>query len=379
MDDHIQWLNLKLKQLDINLEEIPYRLCLKLKSKCYQYRNFQGIDAKLFEAKGNINKLNSIASELIFACEFSNKGFSVELISQADPQFSVRRKTLPSPDLIVSTDKLKIFVEVAKLTTSDPNFELGQHIENEIKKYPVTFRVQFNNKISKPSIDHASKSAFKDKILNLANEIKKLLPDYKNLPDSISIEGNEVYFKLLENNEQGFMGGGSTYSISPKYELSTQLLKIIDHKNKVWSGDLDPKAYIVAMDLEEFETSAFNMLHLLYGPIEHFEPREFPDSGPQCLEKLKQFIESEKFKSIDQQYHQLLYKVGYNPNSNRIIAEPGIFISDSDKYSKISGIVTRSSYDSFQYFPNPCSTKSQPELIDRFGYSILPEHFMKNK
>lgn len=74
----------------------------------------QGLAAKVGDAASSTKKVMSLVSELDIARELTDGGWAVTLLSDTDSRFAKG----PSPDLEISRDGYRAFVEVARIEDS---------------------------------------------------------------------------------------------------------------------------------------------------------------------------------------------------------------------------------------------------------------------
>ena len=372
------------KELKEFLENINFDVQMLNAQQFYQLieqisllKKFVGLESKLKEVTSK-QKLDPILSELNFAYNLAKLGFKIEMICDGDKRFIDNKKNRKqSPDFIALKDNNEYFVEVTKFQTSYPNEELKKHLDQEIKKYPIYFWVQFSEEYSTPCLTSDDYNLFQGKIEVLSNKIKEILPDYENMNSEVEIDGCIIYFTPLPKNEQGFIGGGVYEYLLPTEKISDSLKNRLSQKSaKSLSWDTSNKLryYLIALDLEEFTSFSFpyGLLHLLYGKITYYNAEEFGQRKPKCYYKLKEFLDSPDFQSLSYQCKDFLFKVGFDINKESIVDELGIFISQRNEFSNVTGVLVKS-HNSYQYLPNPFSTKNDSDLINFFDFPILPE------
>ncbi len=98
---------------------------------------------------------------------------------------------------------------------------------DEIKKYPLSFWVEFSDTYSRPCLTSDDYKKRKEGIRILSGK-KSLLPTYKTIGDQVKIEDCIVHFKQFPDGEEGFIGGGVTSHVMP-------VEKISEHVKSVWS------------------------------------------------------------------------------------------------------------------------------------------------
>ncbi len=133
---------------------------------------------------------------------------------------------------------------------------------------------------------------------------------------------------------------------------------------------------MLALDLEGFETLPSGLSHLLYGPITYCVPNDFIEKKPECYYRLREFLNSVDYDLLDDRHKKFLFQVGYDISSQYIVNKLGVFMEQKEALSGITGVLVRS-HNSFQYLPNPFSSKSSSQLIDVFDLPIVSEVFGK--
>jgi len=345
-------------------------------------RKIKNIENK-FKEVSNKQKLAPVLSELNFVYEFARLGFEIELIYDGHKRFICKKNKIKSPDFIALNGNDEYFIEVTKLTTSNPNEELIKHLEQKIKNYPVWFWVHFSEEYSTPCMSSEDWNLFQERIKDLSDKIQKILPDHKFWNSSLEINGCTVYFNPLTENEQGFIGGCVYGYLLPSEKIYSHVEKRLVDKSKEslsWSTSTlnNPRFYLLALDLEEFTSFPYGLLHLLYGKITYYSKEHFGARKPKFYYKVQEFLETEDFQSLDKRLKDFLLNVGFDINKEAMVNNLGIFIDKEirDKFSNVTGVLIKS-HDSYQYLPNPFSKKNGSELIDFFNFPIIPETFEK--
>ena len=107
---------------------------------------------------------------------------------------------------------------------------------------------------------------------------------------------------------------------------------------------------MLALDLQEFTSFPYGLLHLLYGKITYYSKENFSTRKPKCYYKVQQFLETEDFQSLDKRLKIFLLNVGFDTNKEAIVNNFGIFIDKEirDKFSNVTGVLIKS-HDSYQY------------------------------
>jgi hypothetical protein len=368
-----------LSNFSFNFDELSIKQYTQLSQQYRIFSNFTNIKEK-FQEITNTGKLPAILSELDFACSLSKKGFEIEMIYDQHKRFIVNKNSIKSPDIILRSGNAKIFIEVAKLTTYFLYHELNKYLDETIKNYPISFWIHYSKEYSTPNITSEDFDNTDGKIKSLAKKIENKIKDISKLQFSkkkYEIDGCQVHFRSLKKDNKGFVGGGATGYAVPTEKLFNQLEKeIIKKSNKAlkWHNSNEPSHYIIALDLEEFSSSPFDILNLLYGGQTHYESKDFENDKPSCYYSLKLFLESSKFLNLDEEYKHFLYTVGFDLNKTTIINNFGLFISEENKLINITGIIVKNQ-NSLQYLPNPFSNKKSTDLIKIFNYPIVPKFY----
>lgn len=374
-------------ELNDFLKKVPFNINLfnnhqhdyyQLSSQISVLKNLKGIKDKFKEITDD-SKIPSVLSELSFAYLFAKHDFEVELIYDGHVRFINNSNKIKSPDFIAIINGDEHFVEVTSFSASNPNEELMHEFGDEIKKYPLSFWVEFSDTYSRPCLTSDDYNKRKEGIRILSGKIKSLLPTYKTIGDQVKIEDCIVHFEQFPDGEEGFIGGGVTSHVMPVEKISEHVKKRLEEKSqklKSWDGSNKPNFYLLALDLEGFETLPSGLSHLLYGPITYCVPNDFIEKKPECYYRLREFLDSADYDLLDDRHKQFLFQVGYDISSPYIVNKLGAFMEKKEALSGITGVLVRS-HNSFQYLPNPFSSKSSSQLIDFFDLPIVSEVFGK--
>lgn len=321
---------------------------------------YTSIQRKFLDTR-DITKLLALKSEILFANEFINLGFSIEII--ADNCSNWPKK---SPDLSVHTTDKNFLIEVTRIGGDDTISEILRELRELVK--PVHFLnvwIKFSQELSTPvafkperTTKRQSKEDFIDHFSRIISSIEA-----KSLPKTIDISGCHIELRQNFNNlEQGFCDGIADAVIVPWENLNSQIERELTGKAKKredWNQKQKSQPYLIALDLCQECQSDFELISLLFGSkTQYAESYGVPEyTEPEIVSQAK-----------ENGWLNFLTTVGYEPQSNCRITQPGILITDNDIFKNVTGIIIKI-WGQLLFIPNLFAEEAinYPELLD-----ILP-------
>ncbi len=232
-------------------------------------RNIQG---KLNDVP-NLNKFQSIVSELEIAQALIRRGKSVELLPD-----TYMGMTSP-PDLLVSDKKIEAYIEVKRIT-DDSTFDL---IINFLRRflnknnYPYIVNVELNEMMSIPAITWQERQ-HKEKVIRKAFqefEAKIKILNSKSLPAEIETIAGKFEIKRSIKGK-GFPGFIRTSFVKISEERQIEKIRrdviVKAKKRNKWSNEHRSKIFIIALDFEELFYNKDYLEIALIGNTEKYIP-----------------------------------------------------------------------------------------------------------
>jgi hypothetical protein len=321
-----------------------------------------GIQRKFSETP-RWDKFLSLKSELLFAHAFAKLGFSISLISDSDKEWS--RK---SPDILLEKDGQKIFVEVRRIGKDEIVSELLNQLNSLYQDLPNFYVwIKFSKEFSSPTIVREDWNKREELINGFLNDFKEVLPliSETSLPETIEIQGCHVNFSSQPCfSYRGIDGIPSTIFI-PQDKLDEKINKVLKEKaekRNTWTESQRTFPYLVALDIYHECQPPFALINLLFGDEIVGNPPEY--SEPYIVSQAK-----------ENGWREVLESVGYKPDLQSYIHNPGILVSHQCIFQNVTGVVTNI-WDALQFVPNPFAEEqiNRPNLQEIITWPLEHEN-----
>lgn len=302
------------------------------------------IQRKILDTK-DITKLLALKSEILFANAFIDLGFSIEMIPDNCSNWPKK-----SPDLSVHTVGKNFLIEVTRISGDDTISEILTELRELVK--PVHFLkvwIKFSQKLSTPvafkperTTKRQDKEDFIDRFSQIISSIQA-----KSLPQTIDISGCHIELRQNFNNlEQGFCDGIADTVFVPWENLNSQIERELTGKAKKredWNQTQRSQPYFIALDLHQECQGDLELISLLFGSqTQYAESYGLPEyTEPEIVSQAK-----------ENGWLNFLKLVGYEPQSNCRITQPGILITNNDIFKNVTGIIVKI-WGQLLFIPNP--------------------------
>jgi hypothetical protein len=313
-------------------------------SEKLRFCGYTSIQRKFLDTK-DITKLLALKSEILFANEFIDLGFSIEMI--ADNCSNWPKK---SPDLSVHTTDKNFLIEVTRIGGDDTISEILRELRELVK--PVHFLdvwIKFSQELSIP-VAFGPERTERDQIKqDFIDHFSKIISSIQaeSLPQTIDISGCHIELRQNFNNlEQGFCDGIADAVFVPREKLNSQIHGVLTKKAKKredWDQNQRSQPYFIALDLHQECQGDLELTSLLFGSqTQYAESYGVPEyTEPEIVSQAK-----------ENGWLNFLTTVGYEPQSNCRITQPGILITDNDIFKNVTGIIVRI-WGQLLFIPNP--------------------------
>jgi hypothetical protein len=263
----------------------------------------------------------------------------------------------------VHTVDKNFLIEVTRISGDDTISEILTELRELVK--PVHFLdvwIKFSQELSTPvafkpirDAKRQSKEEFIGRFSQIISSVQA-----KSLPQTIDISGCHIELRQNFNNlEQGFCDGIADAVFVPWENLNSQIKRELTGKAKKredWNQTQRSQPYFIALDLHQECQGDLELISLLFGSqTQYAESYEVPKyTEPEVVSQAK-----------ENGWLNFLTTVGYEPQSNCRITQPGILITDNDIFKNVTGIIVKI-WGQLLFIPNPFAEEAIncPEFLD---------------
>ncbi|MCK4797426.1 MAG: hypothetical protein KAT05_08595 [Spirochaetes bacterium] len=325
-----------------------------INSKC------ENIQEKMKDVN-DLNKFNSMISELKIARFLVQSGTKVELLS--DDYFDGK-----SPDILYKYDDLESYIEVTRLGEVESINSLFDSIRALLKNFPYRIDIELKSELSLPRLTGKERTVQDNLLESSLEKLESVLESDNFTEFPVKIETDTIIFNVYPTSKKGYLGIITTEVIEVPDNLmdyvGSKILIKKANKRDDFKGEHRGYFYIIAFDCEESSIDELDMDGLLYGDI----------GGP-ILNAFK-YPEEVYEKWKQKEWNSIIDRVRINPTWDKIEQAKekgwesflvdkylipnnysnrngnGLFLSEPD-LNNVSGILFRTKWNKHFFYPNP--------------------------
>lgn len=232
-------------------------------------------------------KFNSLSSELCFANELIKLGFSVSLIPDNTPEWTIeegkKKRDNTSPDISAVKNGQEFLIEVARISDDETTSEISDFIDILARVNSVCVEInKYSKKFSLPVLSRNERTERHELIAKFLDEFEKIIKtvDPSSLPQKRDIYDCNVIFSKPPDGMPGYCGGYVTDCVRiPEEKFKLQIAKTVEAKAKKrdsWKDCQKQKPYLIALDIKQNWIRPEILVSLLFGDQSYFPPPAEP-------------------------------------------------------------------------------------------------------
>ena len=326
-----------------------------INSKC------ENIQEKMKDVN-DLNKFNSMISELKIARFLVQSGTKVELLS--DDYFDGK-----SPDILYKYDDLESYIEVTRLGEVESINSLFDSIRALLKNFPYRIDIELKSELSLPRLTGKERTVQDNLLESSLEQLESVLESDNFTEFPVKIETDNIIFNVYPTSKKGYLGIITTEVIEvPTNNLmdyvGSKILIKKANKRDDFKDEHRLYYYIIAFDCEESSIDESDMDSLLYG-----QTHGLGSNGAELPEEAYKTWKQKEWKSITDRVRQnptwdkieqakekgwesFLIDKYLIPNNYINRNGNGLFISEP-YLNNVSGILFRTKWNEHFFYPNP--------------------------
>lgn len=376
--------NEQLKTILFETYQDKPRYLLKLDKLIFDLKNSkcENIQQKMKEVNVDLDKFESIISELETARFLTRSGMKVELLS--DNYFGGRQ----SPDILYKYDNLESYIEVTRVGELKSISGLFDYIRILVNDLPYRVDMELKNDLSLPRLDGKERDIQDELVKVSLKAFENILKSKYFTEFPVIIETDGIIFKIyLTISGKGYPGVINSEVIKVPVDNLIGYIKskILIKKAKKRDDFRDEHRmlfYVIALDSKESSIDELDIDKLLYGQT-HGLGENILGFPKEKYERWKQnewniiisrVMNKPTWQQIEQAkangWESFLIDKYLIPNNYANRTEDGIFLSEPD-LKNVSGVLFKNKWNEiYTFYPNPfCHSEiNSPDIQKIFSF-----------